>query len=106
MPNGHGGSPFLGAPILFAIFFAVMASLPNPQRIGWLWVAVCLLFAAVAGWRRAYHLHMRAGDEYDGAYTSPDAYKRAARRYWIAAPIYILLSTAAGFGILWWRGLP
>ena len=49
---------------------------------------------------------MRAADEYDGAYTSPDAYKRAARRYWIAAPLYSLLTTAAGFGILWWRGLP
>lgn len=106
MPNGHGGSPFLGAPIVFAILFAVMASLPNPQRLGWLWVAVCLLFAAVAGWRLAYYLHLRAADEYDGAYTSPDAYKRAARRYWIAAPIYSLLAAAVGFAILWWRGLP
>jgi len=70
MPNGHGGVPFLGVPILFAIVFVVMASLPNPQRLGWLWVAVCLFFAAIAGWRLAYPRHMRAADEYDGAYTS------------------------------------
>ena len=30
MPNGHGGIPFLGSPVLFA---------------------------AIAGWRLAYHLH-------------------------------------------------
>ena len=35
-----------------------------------------------------------------------DAYLRATRRYRVAAVIYASLSTAAGFGILWWRGLP
>ena len=106
MPNGHGGVPFLGAPIVFAFLFAVMASLPNPQRFGWAWVAICLFFAAMAGWRLAYHLHMRDADEYDGAYTAADAYLRATRRYRVAAVTYAILSTAAGFGILWWRGLP
>jgi hypothetical protein len=106
MPNGHGGIPFLGAPVLFAVLFAVFASLPLRDRLGWTWVAICLALAAMAGWRLAYHLHMRAADEYGGAYTSPDAYKRAAQRYWIAAVIYTALTTAGGFAILWWRGLP
>lgn len=106
MPNGHGGAPFLGAPILFAVLFAVLAALPTRDRLGWAWVAVCLVFAAIAGWRLAYHLHMRDADEYGGAYTSPDVYKQAARRYWICAVLYTILATAAGFGILWWRGLP
>jgi hypothetical protein len=106
MPNGHGGIPFLGAPVLFAVLFAIFAALPLRDRLGWTWVAICLAFAALAGWRLAYHLHMRAADEYDGAYTSADAFLRAARRYRIAAVIYTSLSTAAAFGILWWRGLP
>lgn len=106
MPNGHGGAPFLGSPVLFAILFAVLASLPGIERYGWPYAGLCLAVAALAGWRLAYHLHMRGADEYGGAYTSPDAYKRAARRYWIAAPLYALLAAAGGFAILWWRGLP
>ena len=106
MPNGHGGVPFLGAPIFLAILFAIFAALPLTERLGWTWVGVCLLLAASAGWRLAYHLHMRAADEYDGAYTSRDVYRQAARRYWVLAPVYALLAAAAGFGVLWWRGLP
>jgi hypothetical protein len=106
MPNGHGGAPFLGAPVLFLALFGVLAALPARERLGWTWVAACLLAAALAGWRLAYHLHMRAADEYGGAYTEPDAYRRSARRYRILAPVYALVAIAAGFGILWWRGLP
>ena len=49
---------------------------------------------------------MRDADEYGGAYTSAEKYSRAATRYWLAAPVYALLAGAAGFAILWWRGLP
>jgi len=108
MPNGHGGVPFLGAPILFAVMFAVLASLPPGLQgtLGWVRVAFCLVLAALVGWRLAYNLHMRDADEYDGAYTPPDEYRRAARRYWVLAPVYTVLSTSAGFAILWWIGLP
>jgi hypothetical protein len=102
MPNGHGGSPFLGAPILLAALFGVLAAFAN----GWAVAGLCLLVAGLAGWRLAYHLHLRDADEYDGAYTSPDVYQRAVRRYRIAAPVYAFLAAAAGFAILWWRGLP
>jgi len=106
VPNGHGGAPFLGAPVLFAVLFAIVAASPAREQIGWFWVAICLVLAALAGWRLAYHLHMRAADEYGGAYTSPDVYRRAALRYCIAAVVYTAISTAGAFGILWWRGLP
>lgn len=106
MPNGHGGAPFLGAPILLAVLFAIFAFLPVRDRLGWAWVGIGLVLAALAGWRLAYHLHMRDADEYGGAYTAPDAYRRAARRYWLLAVLYTVLAMAAGFGILWWRGLP
>ena len=106
MPNGHGGAPFLGAPILLAVLFAIFAFLPVRDRLGWAWVGIGLVLAALAGWRLAYHLHMRDADEYGGAYTSPDIYREASRRYWMRAALYTILATAAGFGVLWWRGLP
>jgi hypothetical protein len=106
MPNGHGGAPFLGAPIFCAILFAVFAALPIRERLGWGWVGLCLGFAALAGWRLAYHLHMRSADEYGGAYTAPEAYQQARRRYLVASVIYTILATGAGFAALWWRGLP
>ena len=106
MPNGHGGYLFLGGPVLFGILFAVFAALPLRERMGWGWVAICLAFAALAGWRLAYHRHMRHADAYDGAYTSPDEHRRAARRYCTASAIYAVIAVTLGFGILWWRGLP
>ena len=106
MPNGHGGAPFLGAPIFCVILFAVLAALPIRETLGWGWVGLCLGVAGYGGQRLAYHLHMRAAAEYDGAYTEPASYQRARRRYVIASVIYTIVGAAAGFGVLWWRGLP
>ena len=106
MPNGHGGVPYLGTPVVFAIMFVIFAGLPLKTRFGWARVGICLVLAALAGWRLAYDLHMRHADEYGGAYTRPDVYRRAARRYWILAVVYTILTTTVGFGILWWDGLP
>lgn len=108
MPNGHGGVPYLGGPVLFAIMFAIFASL-SPGDTGWLaWgrVLVCLILGAAVGWRLAYYFHLYKFDDYGGAHTPPDVYRRASRRYWIMAPIYGIITTVTGFGILWWRGLP
>jgi hypothetical protein len=106
MPNGHGGAPFLGAPVLCVILFAVLAALPIKDRLGGVWIGLCLGVAAYGGQRLAYHLHMRSAAEYDGAYTEPAAYQRARRRYVIASVIYTIVAAAAGFAVLWWRGLP
>ena len=106
MPNGHGGAPFLGAPIVFALLFLAIVFVPPGNVPGWVRVSVALGFAALAGWRLAYHLHLRDADEYDGAYTEPDAYRRAQRRDWLLAPFYALAAAVVGFGILWWRGIP
>lgn len=54
----------------------------------------------VTVWRLAYHLHMRDADAYGGANAAPDVY------YLLLAAVYTILATSAGFGILWWRGLP
>ena len=106
MPNGHGGSPFLGAPIFCVLLFAVLAALPIRETLGWGWVGLCLGVAAYGGQRLAYHLHMRSAAEYDGAYTAPAAYQQARRRYVTASVIYTIVAAIAGFGVLWWRGLP
>jgi hypothetical protein len=106
MPNGHGGAPFLGSPLICTLLFAAAAFLPPPQARNWVWASVCLALAAMAGWRLAYHMHLRDAHEYGGAYTPNDAYRRAAKRYRVAAVIYTIVAAAAGFGVLWWRGLP
>ena len=108
MPNGHAGVPYFGGPILFAIMFAAFAWPPfgDSGWLAWTRLGVCLLLAAAVGWRLAYYFHLHKFDDYGGAYTPPDVYRRASRRYWIAAPIYAILTAVAGFGILWWRGLP
>jgi hypothetical protein len=107
MPNGHGGTPFLGAPLLIAVMFATFAGLPQQARLqlGNAWIAICLVLAALFGWRLAYHLHMRDSDEYGGAYTPTDEYRRASRRYRVKALIYIVLALTVASGILWWRRL-
>jgi hypothetical protein len=86
--------------------FAAFAWLPLKARLGWAWVAICLVFAALAGWRLAYALHMWDADEYGGAYTESEVYRQAVRRYHVLAVVYTVLAVAAGFSILWWRGLP
>lgn len=108
MPNGHDGGPYLGGPILFAIMFTTFASLPlgGAGWLAWTRVLVCMILAAAVGWRLAYYFHMYRVDDYGGAYTPPDVYRRASRRYWTMAPIYAIITTITGFGILWWRGLP
>ena len=108
MPNGHGGVPYFGGPIVFAMMFAFLMWLPFAEG-GWLaWTrfGICMILAAAIGWRVAYYIHMYGADEYGGAYTPPDVYQRASRRYWIAVPLYSAITAAAGFVVLWWRGLP
>ena len=108
MPNGHGGRPYFGGPIVLAILFAILASTSsgNESWIAWARVGICVIVAAAFGWRVAYYIHLRDADAYGGAYTQPEIYKHARRRYWIAALVYAVLAAATGFGILYWRGLP
>ena len=106
MPNGHGGVPFLALPIMLIVIFVTVVALPVGPRFGWAWVGVCLLLAALIGWRLAYDLHMRDADEYGGAYTPADVYRRAVLRYRSLVVIYVAVTAGLGFWILWWRGLP
>ena len=108
MPNGHGGIPWFGRPLLYAIGFAILAWRPvaGQGTPGWIRVAICLALAALIGWRVAFGRHMWHATEYDGAYTPNDAFNRAQRRYRIAAPIYALVAVCAAYALFRWRGLP
>ena len=106
MPNGHGGVPFLGGPIVIALLLAFFVAFARDALPRAVWVGGCVGLAGLIGWRIAYHLHMRHADEYGGAYIEPDAYRRARRRYLLFAPLYAVLAAAAGFLIAGWRGGP
>lgn len=102
------GRTCLGTPTAFATLFALVETFPDRprRRLGRSGVAAGPAFAALAGWRLADHLHMRRADEYGGADTPPDAYRRAARRYRALAAVYAAVTTGAAYSILRWRGLP
>ena len=108
MPNGHGGVPYFGGPIFFAMLFVIFTWLPFGDEgwFPWVRVGVCMIFATAIGWRIAYYVPMYNADDYGGAYTPPDVYRRMRRRYWIAVPFYPLVTAAVGSCVLWWRGLP
>lgn len=108
MPNGHGGIPHYGSPILLALMFFAAAFWPVAPEpaLQWTRLGVCVALAALAGWRLAYHLHMWKADEYGGSYLAPEEYRRDARRYAVFAAAYAALGAGAGFAFLWWRGLP
>jgi hypothetical protein len=91
VPNGHGGVPRFGGPI----FYAVLAGLALVFKLP----AAAAALAAIAGWRLAYHLHFWGADEYSGAYTNPDDYRRARLRYWCLGAVYALAAAAAIFAL-------
>jgi hypothetical protein len=107
MPNGHGGMPAFGTPVLLAVLFAVVvrASPPHPGSPSWVSVTICLVIAALFGWKMAYHVHMRAADAYGGGYTPPEDHARSLRRYRMMSVVYVLGSLALGAALLRWRGL-
>ena len=76
MPNGHGGVPRFGAPVLLAVLFLAVHG-ARPGEAGMLFdvleVALVLAFA----WRLAWHLFMWQASEYDGAYVSEAESRRA-----------------------------
>ena len=107
MPNGHGGYPFLGSPILLAILFAVTQAwkVPVPSSLNTVRVAACIAMAAGAGWRLAYHLHMREADAYSGQFLKEGERERMLKRYIVLAIVYAVIAGAAGAAILKMRGL-
>jgi hypothetical protein len=107
MPNGHGGYPFLGSPLLLAFFFTVTQAwkVPIPSSLNTVRVVACIAMAAAAGWRLAYHLHMRAADAYSGQFMKDGERATMLRRYTIRAILYAIIAGGVGTAILKMRGL-
>ena len=107
MPNGHGGYPFLGSPLLLAFFFTIAQAwkVPVPSSLNTARVAACIAMAVAAGWRLAYHLHMREADAYSGQFLKDGGRDIALKRYIILAILYATVTGGVGVAILRMRGL-
>jgi hypothetical protein len=94
MPNGHGGYPYMGSPLLLALAFAVLLFLPfDPASAHGRAIPLLLLvIAGFFGCKLAYHLHLRAADSYGGGYTEPAAYRGAKVRYRVACVVYSIVA--------------
>ena len=96
MPNGHGGIPFLGAPVLLGILTALLVwwyratGSVIPQ-------VLIYISTALFGWRLAFHITMWDVMEYGGGYTSEEDMTKAKRRFMGAAITLIPLSLLLGY---------
>jgi hypothetical protein len=93
MPNGHGGIPWFGSPVLLGAATVITVWFESKWSTGWLVVlafALSLLFA----WRFAFHLHMWDVAGYGGGYTSDDEMRHAKKRFRIGIVIYSAISLA------------
>ena len=80
MPNGHGGVPRYGSPVLLSIVLVALLGLQRSWEARWT-LPLAYLVAGLLAWRFAWHLHLYDLMEYDGAYTSPDRLQRAKRAH-------------------------
>ncbi len=80
MPNGHGGTPKWGLPLI--LLGGTVASLIWYSKVHAVWsAAASLVFAALLAWRFSYHVTMWDAGEYGGAYTAEAAMKLARKRH-------------------------
>ena len=97
----------MGGPILFALLFVIILFLPvDPQSaLGRGLPLLGLLVAAVFGCKLSYHLHMRSADNYGGAYTDPEFYRRAKIRYAVMCVVYAIIAVYLAHLAIEARGL-
>ena len=96
MPNGHGGIPYFGAPVLLGILTALLiwwyraTGSVIPQ-------VLIYISTALFGWRLAFHLTMWDVMEYGGGYTSEEDMAKAKRKFMAVAIKLIPLSLMLGY---------
>lgn len=92
MPNGHGGIPKYGSPILLVVLLGgwiLVVDKENP------WYMFRFVLAAVLGWRLAWHIFMYDLMEYGGHYQDKNIINKARTKYSVAAIIFIILICTA-----------
>ncbi|MBI1746880.1 MAG: hypothetical protein HYR55_09875 [Acidobacteria bacterium] len=99
MPNGHGGIPRFGSPIL--LLLALLGYMALSRSVDSLWAsAPGYLIGALFGWRLSWHIHLYDAMEYEGAYTSEEVKKRTKRRYRMG---WLLYTTLTCLLIAWYK---
>lgn len=88
MPNGHGGIPKYGSPILLLALTCLLLYLQEYSS-----AATYLKFpsAVFLAWRFSWHLCLYNVREYGGHYTSEAELKKAERNYHTALSITVPL---------------
>lgn len=92
MPNGHGGIPKYGSPVLLVLALAGLLALSPTDGVLRL---LRFPLAALLGWRLAWHYCMYDAMEYGGRPTPDEEMKRARRRYVYALVGLVPLSLLA-----------
>jgi hypothetical protein len=96
MPNGHGGNFRFGLALMLLIVLGLVYVYCRKE--GWAWLAYAgYPLAAALGWRFAHSLHMWKVTEYDGAYTTDDAWTSAFMKYIAGSVAYGLAAMAAWY---------
>ena len=94
MPNGHGGIPRFGSPILLLILFIVMHVIKEHIPLyNYLKYALALLIA----WRLAWHIAMYPTVAYGGQFTSDEELHAAKKKYGIALAVCVVVLG----GVVW-----
>lgn len=93
MPNGHGGIPRLGSPVLMMLgaVLSVWWFREKPHTVP---MILAYGFGCAVAWRLAFHLTMWHVSEYGGHYVSDDE-KRTARRRYIPLTVLLILAAVA-----------
>ena len=96
MPNGHGGVPRFGAPLLIAgiavaLYFNSWFALSSFFR------PVLLVLAAGFGWKLAEHMHFWGVLEYGGSMVTPEEASRARLKMILGSVAY---ASIAGLVVL------
>ena len=99
MPNGHGGIPWFGSPILLLVVLSALAWLRFSHDAAWTLYAAHPI-AALFAWRFAWHLCLYRPTEYGGGYTSDEEMRKARARYYTLSAVLIPLAILA-VQLLW-----
>ena len=98
MPNGHGGSFRFGSALMLLVILGLLYA--YFRKDGWAWLAYPgYILAAALGWRFAHSLHLWKVTEYDGAYTTGEAWTRAFVKYLVGSVVYAVAAMAVWYSI-------
>ncbi len=91
MPNGHGGIPWMGSPVLLLALLILLSWLRFSREASWT-VYAAYPVAALFAWRFAWHLCLYEATGYDGGYTPPEEMKKARASFYRLSVVLIAVA--------------